>query len=882
MATTKRTTAASFLKQDALMSIELSKLVMDPIDVKMYIEKYTPVVIPASKVIQSFAKLYHRGPSGSFDVKTKIFGSNQTSMFNEKIDSYPLDTSMKLIATKVIPIKSVPQTAISIDIVTRFGFELINHPNWTIQVELVKTLSNPLEFTTKLPSAKALLVDIPLEEMNPSAYDHVVSKLVHIGSDNITHADIIELISDITSDSQENALQEYQEAIYSLAKDIFRDPITIAQFKRQSGFKRLGANTIELSRPMYFKQVLPVIETIYMTDKMDGTRAMLIIDEVYRRSGHRRIYLGTNIKAVSDQVYSIASFQKQSNSKTIETDHTVLDVEMMVDSTGKRTFHCFDVIAFESKRISNSPFKDRLSKFKSVQILMAKYELGSVKEFVKLTKDGFSTEIKTFYDKKRSYHIDGLVFTPEGMYYKDAAKMKKNKYERVFNTDYSSTVSFKWKPLNQLTIDFYLMAHPSKKNSYVLCSGVDSKTFNQLQLQFFDGYKAPPSPNSHKYFPIQFEPNDGDFNNVWTPTKEEQDLCVDECTSLEGQVGEFTFADSKGLLSQPKLIRLRSDRVQDIAKGEYYGNALRYSELIWHSINYPLTINAMCEPMDIGYFAENDNDNYKAQRSFNSFVKSYLLETYLYPQTEEKARIMDFMAGKGQDIARAIETGFQEIIAVDKDTDALYELLERKYNLRVKRKGATANIHIKQVDFEEPCGNIVKKLKLPESSADSIMNNFGIHYIAHSAAPAKLDPLTEFAKLSAYYLKQGGRLMITAFNGLDVFNLLKDKDEFALSESNQVKYSIKRAFSSEVLTPLDQAIDVLLPFSNGQYYREYLVNYDHLQSVFEANGFRLLKTDSFESLLRTYKKQNMKGYSSLSAIDKEWVSLYGYIIFEKI
>lgn len=883
MAPTKRVTATSFLKQDALMSIELSKLVMDPIDVKQYLEKFENVVVPSSKIVQSFAKLLHKGPRGSFDVKTKIFGSNQVSMFNEQIHEFPLDGSMKLIATKMTSIDSVPQTASRIEIINRFSFELINYSTWTIQVDLSKTLSNPLEFSSKLSTAKELLVNVSLEEMNPSAYDYVATRLVHIGTEPITHSDVIELITDINSDhSDEEGAMEYQEAIYSLAKDIFRDATIIAQFKRQSGFKRLGANTIELSRPIYFKQVLPFIDSFYMTDKMDGTRAMLMIDEVYRRSGHRRIYLGTDIKAVSDQIYTIASFKKPSNSKTIEADHTVLDVEMMIDSKGNRAFHCFDVIAFESKRLSNSPFKDRISKFKSVQTLMEKYELGTVKEFVKLTKEGFSNEIKAFYEKQRKYHIDGLIFTPSGMYYKDAAKLKKNKYERVFNTDYSSTMSFKWKPLDQLTIDFYLMAHPNKKNSYVLCSGVDLKTFDQLQLQFFDGYKAPHSSNSHKYFPIQFEPYDGDFDHVWTPTKDEQALCFDECKSLDGQVGEFVFADSTGLLSKPKMIRLRSDRVQDIAKGEYYGNHIKYAEMIFHSIKYPLTIEALGGATSIGYFAENDNDDtYKAQRSFNSFVKTFLLETYLYPKTEGKARIMDLMAGKGQDLGRAIDMGFQEIVAVDKDTDALYELLERKYNLRVKRKGATATIHIKQVDFEDSCEDIVKKLKLPESSADSVMNNFGIHYICHSAAPAKLDPLTEFAKLNAFYLKIGGRIMITAFNGLDVFNLLKDKDVFSLSETKHVKYSIKRAFSSEILTPLDQAIDVLLPFSNGEYYREFLVNYDHLQSVFEANGFQLVKTDGFESLLRPYKKQNAKGYSSMTEADREWVSLYGYLIFER-
>lgn len=347
-------------------------------------------------------------------------------------------------------------------------------------------------------------------------------------------------------------------------------------------------------------------------------------------------------------------------------------------------------------------------------------------------------------------------------------------------------------------------------------------------------------------------------------------------------VGEFAFAEENKILKTPKLIRLREDRSHDIALGQYYGNAFKYAELIWHSIQYPLTIESMCSPSDIGYFAaEDENDWYKAQRNFNSFVKTHLLENYLYPKTSNKARIMDIAAGKGQDLARAIDAGYEEIIAIDKDTDAIYELLERKYNLRIKRKESSATVHVKKMDLEHTAGTNIKDLKIPQESVDSAMINFALHYICHAASPNQSDPITEFTKLVSYYLKQGGRIMITTFNGEDIFKLCINDPEWALIENDRIKYSIKRAFASDVMTNTDQAIDVLLPFSNGEYYREYLVNYQHIQNVFEANGFNLVKTDGFESLLRYYKKQNARGYSAMTDADKEYVSLYGFMIFEK-
>lgn len=864
----KRASVATFLAQTRhhKLVIELNKLVLDPSQVQDYMKKIGTEQIST----QSFVKMFHRAERGSFDIKMKVFDSNTITMFNEQENTFLHENSIKLILPKLTDIKNVPQNADKIILVRRFTYSVKNQENWIMNVELVKELNNPLEFKTKLASYKNLLIDSTMEEMKQDAYDYVRIAAEQLEVDQLSHADVVELINNFQS--EEDDLSSYQDALHSLAKDIFfRDPVMVAQFKRQSGFKRLTSNTIELSRPIYFKQVLPTIESFYITDKMDGTRAMLVVEEVYRRSGHRRIYLGTDIYAVSDAVYQIASFSKPNESKVFETDRTVLDVEMMTSGTSFK-FYCFDVVSIKSKRMSGYPFKERYSKFGEANELLKKYDLGEVKTFIKLTATDYAKQIADMYNDKRSYHIDGIIFTPEGRDYKTAVKAKKQKFERIYNTEYSNTISFKWKPLDQLTIDFYMMKHPTKKNTYILCSGVDAKTFQLLKLEFFEGYKAPQSPNSYKYFPIQFEPYDGEFNYEWT----------DESKSdLDGMVGEFVFAEKNKVLPRPKLLRIRSDRVQDIAKGEYYGNALRYAELIWHSIQYPLTIESMGDPSNVGYFADNDNDWYKAQRNFNSFVKTYLMETYLYSPSEGKANLIDIAAGKGQDLARAIDAGFDEILLLDKDTDAIYELLERKYNLRVKRKDATANVHVKKVDLENSSEQNIKDLKLPESKFQSCMINFAIHYIAHSANVEQKDPLDEFAKFVFYNLQKGGRIMITAFNGEEIFKLLKDKDEWELKEHGRVKYSIKREFSSKEFGNTDQSIGVMLPFSGSQYYNEYLVNFDNLQKVFENNGFKLVKTDGFASMSRAYKKQNPKGYESMSSQDKEYVALYGYLIFEK-
>ncbi len=876
-----RNPISAFLLSANLLEIQLNKLVIDPVDVKQHIETFDTAIVPSSQVVRSFVKMYHRGQGASHDIKMKDFGSNAINLFNEEVKHVQFDNVIKLLSTKTKPITSVPQTAERIELSTEFTFGLLNNPNWLLKIAIVKQLNNPLEFATKLASAKKLLVGVALEKMDPAAFDYVCTSLAQVNPEPITHTQIHELIDSLSNEQPDDI--DYQSAIHGIAKDIFKDVATISKFKHQSGFKRLCPNPVELNRPIFFKQVLPSIDSFYITDKMDGTHAVLVIDEVYRRSGKTRHYLGANIYAVSDQIYEIVLFKKPSSSKQIETEHTVLDVEMMVDAKGNRTFHCFDVIAMASQRITGLPFFKRFEKFGDAQKLLEKHDLGSVKEFIKLDET-YPTQIKSFYEKKRSYHIDGIIFTPAGQFFKDATKARVSKFDRIFNTEYANTVSFKWKPLDQLTIDFYFMDHPKKKGSYVLCCGVDRKTFDQLKLSFFDGYKAPETPNSFKYFPIQFDTYDGAFDNVWTPSKQDMEMLKatseNAPVSFNGLVGEFRFANGTTQLSKPELIRLRTDRAADVAKGEYYGNAMRYAELIWHSIQYPLTIKDMCDTTTSGYFAADDtSDWYKPSRSFNSFVKTYLIENYLYPGGN--ASIMDIAAGRGQDLARVVDAGYTQIVALDKDTDALSELLDRKYNLRVKTKNASANVHIKKIDLEDTAEANISAIKLEKQSIDSAMINFAIHYICHPPTPNQKDPLTEFAKLCAYHLKEGGKVMITSFNGEDVFDKLKKTKEWSVRDGDRVKYSIKRAFNSDTMTDLGQAVDVLLPFSAGNYYTEYLVNYDYVQMVFEANGFKLLKMDTFESLFKTYKKNNLRGYQSMSNGDKEFVGLYGYMIFQK-
>ena len=803
--------------------------------------------------------------------KSKLYSSTILKQFDSKFKLHVYNYSYQAISSTEIKKLEVIDKIENIKIIYQFQFMLDSNPEWTILVNIVKNMNNPNEFNTMLSFNKDNLLkqyDNFELDISESSYDIVQMQILYSG-DTLTKENVIKfvkLFEKVIKNDEQIKKEEYQRQIFNIAKYIYHDPIIANRYKYKSGFKRLVNNVIEISRPIYFKTVLPNIEDYYITDKIDGQRAILVITEHYDKKN----LLGVNIKAISDCIYNIEKYSYEPDMRTKQIVH-IFDAEMLSNNKNLE-FFVFDIIAINGKSVANQPFTKRFEHFKACELILTEYGLGKCKSFIRLSKN-YKSELNDFYTnaKKSKYNIDGLIFTPAGV---DKYTLPYHQRFKANNTEYYNTLSFKWKPIENQTVDFYMLMIPEKYYSnweitvnkeeslYVLCSGVDLQSFNKLQLKFFNGYKEIMEDKylDAQYFPIQFSPDDSPLIYLYT----------NKDSNLNGKVGEFRFHQNKF-----QLERVRNDRDIEIQRGEYFGNALKYAELIWHSIHYPLTFDLLLSDTNDAYFASDDNNDYFSQRAFNSFVKNEAMDKFLH-----KGSIIDMMCGKGQDLARMANLGFKSIYMMDQDIDAIYELLERKYNLRLKNNKTTANIHIRKVDVgKDADANILElnNLKyLKSNSIDSIMVNFAIHYIMDN-----INKITNAIKLINNYIKKGGRVMITCFDGKKVFELLGDQMQWMGEENNKLKYSIKKKYTSDTLMEINQPIDVLLPFSGNNYYEEYLVNINYLISLFEASGFKLVKYESFESMLPAFANANKKIYNSLSKLDKEYVSLYSFLILEK-
>ena len=73
-----------------------------------------------------------------------------------------------------------------------------------------------------------------------------------------------------------------------------------------------------------------------------------------------------------------------------------------------------------------------------------------------------------------------------------------------------------------------------------------------------------------------------------------------------------------------------------------------------------------------------------------------------------------------------------------------------------------------------------------------------------------------------------------------------------------------------------------MPFSNGQYYTENLINIQLLNKTLLSKKIKLIKSGSFDSYLQEFSDEKNKLYKQLTNVDKEYVSLYSFYIYRNI
>jgi SAM-dependent methyltransferase len=765
-----------------------------------------------------------------------------------------------------------------IKIKLRISFLLKNNDNYKIDLDLVKNINikqnNIKEIKNRL--FKSYKISNMIEDINYELFDELIIETEFLNNNKMNIDDLNSSINFIHSLLDNNYNNEYQNYIYLIATFIITNKYYLDEFKSKSGLKRLLNNVIEMNSEVYYKNILPQINNFYVTDKIDGQRCIIII--------HKCESL-INIKLITNKLYQFSDYND--NIENNKGKYTILDSELIIPEEIKQKdnidskdlnnikIYLFDIISYNNEKLALLPFEERYPFIQKGYQEINFLNIIECKEYIKLTNN-YRKELSDFYNKKyksKDYSIDGLIFTP-------TSKVINKLSKYPINTNYNNMIGYKWKPIDEITIDFYIKSLPknlynnypynnyklkSNENIYILFSGISKQDFDKLNLSYLINYnKIIPDKFLHKnYFPIQFSTSDNPINYIYLSSD----------TDLDNKIGEFNYLNKKW-----NLKKIRYDRDIELERGEYFGNYFKIAELIWNNIKNPLTFDKLLEE-NTGYFLHDDNLIYKAQRGYNSFVKTYILENIINPKLSDKNNtdwIIDLAAGKGQDMARINNLGFKNGIFLDNDPNALLELINRKFNLKSQNK-QNMKIFVQEINLIDNYKTIIKELEkfaVTKESIDVIICNFAIHYLINNE-----ENLINLINLLNYYLKPNGRFIFTCFNGYKIFKLLENSNEWNLYENDYLKYSIKKNYKTDKFMNTGQKIDVLLPFSNTQYYTENLINLEYLQNLFNDNNFTTEISESFSSLFDKFIDNKL--YNNLTKNDKEFIDLYQFTIIKK-
>lgn len=311
--------------------------------------------------------------------------------------------------------------------------------------------------------------------------------------------------------------------------------------------KNLAPKVVGLDIIKAHYKLMPNIDNYFITPKTDGDRTVLIFDH------DKDKYFSISHEAKELNLLDFGCNVKGGNDKEKYPNETILDTEYYVDASDTGKYYIFDVIAYKGEPVFEKDYEDRiiyidkiLSDFEGCSNLVKKttVKLGS----------NWKNELTKILKKKWDFETDGWIFTP--------AKTRKSD-NMIAN--YTRGETWKWKPVDVLSIDFLL------KNN-VLYSGI-RKVYAEKILPELAWDK-----NYSTYGPVVFTPT-----YIPMAVLDGTDISNFNDASDDNIIIELIWRKNKW-----EMLRVREDRQSDADKGDYFGNDHRVAELVWHSIFWPL------------------------------------------------------------------------------------------------------------------------------------------------------------------------------------------------------------------------------------------------------------------------------------------------------
>ena len=586
---------------------------------------------------------------------------------------------------------------------------------------------------------------------------------------------------------------EFHNIIRFVAKILIPIPGKLAGI-RNLGLKTLLPQVIALNKSEY-RAIYPP-KDMFITLKADGIRCLALIKD-------GKGYLITN------DLKEISTSQSKELYTSQSKELTILDGELLQDGT----FIIFDVIIINDKHVYNQDFRSRFTYLDEANKTLAENGFSIyVKPYIYLQDDSpkyIKEQIENLISTK--LHNDGIIIVDP-------------------DNDYINTKTYKWKDAANNTIDFLIKYVKSEHESldskhgkflHYLFVGITQHLFQKMGLLYPEEYNELfPGKTEEVFFPTVFSPSDNP--NIYKFISNE---------ILDNKIVEMRYANDKW-----ELVKIRHDRDTELNSGTYYGNMFDTAEMIWSNYIDEFPIEQLWDGPISEYFTTVKKTIYNEQIYMVTKMKEELITSLKGVNT-----VVDIGIGKGQDLGRYLKLGIKQLIGIDKDRSALTELVRRKYNFAKSKSDIySTTINILAADINEGYENVLQSIeKFAVKTVDAIVCNLAVHYFMSTT-----ETMENFCELVNSLSHQGTKVILTMFSGekinkLLIENNIKINESWIVHQDLVKKYQIKRLYTSDELEPSGQKIGVLLPFSEGELYEEYLVNIAELTKILLSKGFEL-------------------------------------------
>ena len=506
------------------------------------------------------------------------------------------------------------------------------------------------------------------------------------------------------------------------------------------------------------------------------------------------------------------------------------------------------------------------------------------------------------------YRIDGLIFLPMFLSVNSTVEgeiRKLGNYNNKNNPDGRWDLNYKWKPPDENSIDFKVkIVQETIKNKLkdkITTSIINGKSVKCKQLELYVGYKYYEDPDfdyvwkilTDSYektpFQIRFNPdnkNDKYLTNI--PITGETIICQRDNVEIKNDmILEMSYNPQNPIDSLWQPLRHRDDKI--------FPNKFTTANSVWNTIQNPVTnefiIGKNLDQIDDLLSESMDNDEEGYYKDFTKFVESDIPLRELHNLIKNKLisslcsvgnkpiSIMDTSIGRGGDIKKFLSSKnkIEFIFGLDISSDVKRKAAERYYNENMKKpkafflqydtgesilkgegyQGSDSDIERnkiimnilldRKVSIPKEFNSIKKEYKgLISKGFDIISSQFTIHYYFETEQKLRnyLQNLSDHCKPNGYFIG-------TCYDGMKVYNLLKDKDNVSMFDDFENKvYSITRDYEidnfsyikDDLTNVLGQKIKVEMS-SIGHEITEYLVNFEFFIDIMKEYNFELVSPD---------------------------------------